>query len=147
MHKSVLAAVAVVFILSSAAWSHEGEHHGGAAPGLAAPVTPAPSQAKPVSTVELNMPQKKGLERTLKQFIQRESEDGVFVVHDEKRDEDWRLKLVKLQLDRVSKLSEKLYSVRGDFKQVGGKKSVAVDFLVNESDEGWSVRQAVIQSK
>lgn len=144
MHRSALVFVGVV-CLAAVGWSHEGEQHGAPMQGPAAVVKPSPAQSKPVSTVQLSAPQRKSLERTVKAFIRRATEDGAFIVHDDKLDQDLRLKLVQLQLDRASQLSERLYSVRGDFKEAGGKKGVAVDFLVNKSDEGWSVRQAVLR--
>ena len=93
---------------------------------------------------ELSAPQKRGLEKSVKQFIKEKSEGGAFILHDEKLDKDWRLKLVRLRLDAVSQISEKLFSVPGDFKQTVGRKSLGIDFLVNKTDEGWAVRQAVI---
>lgn len=93
---------------------------------------------------ELSARQKKGLEKSVKQFIKEKSEGGAFILHDEKLDKDWRLKLVRLRLDAASQISEKLFSVPGDFKQAVGRKSLGVDFLVNKTDEGWAVRQAMI---
>lgn len=93
---------------------------------------------------ELTAPQKKSLEKTVRQFIRQESENGVFVVHDEKLDKDWKLKLVRLHTERVSQLDQKLYSVCGDFKQARSRKTLDIDFLMNATDTGWDVRKAVI---
>lgn len=87
----------------------------------------------------------KGIETAIKRHIREQSEDGAFVLHDDKLDQDWRLRLLRLEADKLAQLSDKLFSVPASFKQVRGRKRVGVDFLVNKTETGWSVRQAVIR--
>lgn len=132
---AVLAAGALSILGSLESVAHENHQHGekAAAPAVNRALAPA---------------EQKSLQKAVQSFIRQESEDndGVFVVHDDKLDKDWNLKLLRLHVDKAGKLSEKLYSVCGDFKEAGGKAALDVDFLVNKTGSGWSVRQAVVHA-
>lgn len=101
----------------------------------------------PASAGELTQAEMKGLRQAVRAHVQEQSEeeDGAFVVQDEKLDKEWRLKFIRLH-DEAHQLSEKAYSVCADLREVGGKRRLDVDFLVNKTDSGWIVRQVVIHN-
>jgi hypothetical protein len=98
------------------------------------------------SSAELSPGELKRFRQAVRAHIQEqraEEEDGAFVVRDEKLDKEWRLKFIGLR-DEVSRMSEQAYSVCADFKEIGGKTRLDVDFLVNRSGSGWAVRQTAV---
>ncbi|OGR91376.1 MAG: hypothetical protein A2V88_16845 [Elusimicrobia bacterium RBG_16_66_12] len=95
------------------------------------------------SAGDLTPVEMKSFRQAVKAHVQEHLEEGAFVVRDEKLDKEWRLKLIRLH-DEARPMSDKLYSVCADFKEVAGAAKLDVDFLVNRAGSGWEVRQAVI---
>lgn len=95
--------------------------------------------------LELSQTEQKGLRKAVKNHIQEQldEEDGAFVIRDEKLDKDWRAGLVRLH-DEVRQASENVYALCADFKETDGGTKLDIDFLVNRSASGWTVRQAVL---
>lgn len=95
--------------------------------------------------LELSPSEQKGLRKAVKAHIQEQldEEDGAFVIRDDKLDKDWRAGLVRLH-DEVRQASENVYALCADFKESDGGTKLDVDFLVNRSASGWTVRQAVL---
>lgn len=95
--------------------------------------------------LELTPAEQKGLRKAVKLHIQEQldEEDGAFVIRDEKLDKEWRVGLVRLH-DGIRRDSENVYSICGDFKETDGGTRLDVDFLVNRSASGWTVRQSVL---
>lgn len=106
---------------------------GAVAAGLASDLTPA---------------EEKGVQTVVNRHIRRESaeSEGVFVLHDEKLDKDWNLKQVGPKPRSIARTSDNLVTACVDFRQTDGKKKLDVDFLLNRTDSGWTVRQVVIHS-
>lgn len=101
----------------------------------------------PSFAVELTQAQMKAVRQAVRAHVQRQLEegDGAVAVRDEKLDKEWRLKLTRLH-DEVRQLSDRLFSVRADFKAVDEGTKLEVDFLLNGAGTVWEVREAVIRS-
>lgn len=104
--------------------------------------------AASAGAADLSQPEARRFKKAVQEFIQanRDENDGVFTLRDEKLDKDWRLTLVKLHDESVARLSDRLYSAPAEFKQAGGKARVEVDFQVNKTESGFVVRQALVRS-
>jgi len=71
----------------------------------------------------------KDIKAKIKGYIKKDSKmkGGAFLIHDDKLDKTWRLKFVKIH-DPVRIINDKTYFACMDFKEVGGKDVLDIDF-------------------
>lgn len=133
MKKMRLMTLAALLAAPAAAQHDHGAHGGhGAPPTATAAETDEPTPAE-----------RKKLRAAVVAYIAEQTDAGAFVIEDEKEGKQRRLKPTRLDT-RMSRSSETLYKVCADFAEESGSSTVDVDFLVNRSDSGWEVRQALV---
>lgn len=160
--KRMIAVAAALFVAGSVkAAEHPKEHPAGApatgqeehpaqVPKTKAKEHPEHPKGKPGQAPE-------GSEAWLKQ-IRKEYDNAVcdyakakskepFVIHDEKLNKDWELKLVRVHKDRIVSLGKNRFFACSDFKSVkkGEKGKLDLDFFATKNPDGsWNVEKTLI---
>jgi hypothetical protein len=70
-----------------------------------------------------------------------------FVIHDDKLNKDWDLKLIRVHKDRIVSLGGNKFFACSDFKSVkkGGKDRLDLDFFATKNPDGtWKVEKVLI---
>ena len=78
-------------------------------------------------------------EKFVKDYVASEAQKtgGVYKIHDDAANKDWKLELVKVHKNRICMLNEgKTCFACADLKEVGGKNKVDLDFYANHSPDG-----------
>ena len=78
-------------------------------------------------------------EKVVKNYLSAESikTGGVFTIKDDAGSKEWKLKLLKVHKSKICLLQEgKTCFACADFKEVGGKNKLDLDFYANKSPEG-----------
>lgn len=88
----------------------------------------------------------------IEEYVENESQkaDGFFVVHDDKLDKDWNLKLIRIHKKNIAQLAEDRFFACADFKgkQKGSSRifstKLDLDFYVRKVGDGWDVEEVLI---
>lgn len=78
-------------------------------------------------------------EKVVKDYVASESQKtgGVYTIKDEKMNKDWKLELKKVHKSKICMLQEgKTCFACADFKEVGGKTKIDLDFYAKKDNEG-----------
>lgn len=78
-------------------------------------------------------------EKVVKDYLSQEAKKsgGVFTIKDEKLGKDWKLQLVRVHKNKICMLQEgKKCFACADFREMGGKAKLDLDFYANKSEDG-----------
>ena len=88
----------------------------------------------------------KSYSKTVRRHVAEASrKSGAFVVHDDKLDKDWRLKLVRIHTDRIVQLADDTFFACADLKEPEGKKTkLDLDFYVVRKGGDWVMDKVLV---
>ena len=89
-------------------------------------------------------------EKFVKEHVVAESQKtgGVYTVHDDTMNKDWKLRLVKVHKTKICMLDEgKNCFACADFREVDGKNKLDLDFYASKSEDGKMTMSKVIIHK
>ena len=89
-------------------------------------------------------------EKFVKDYVASEAQKtgGVYTIHDDVANKDWRLELVKVHKNKICMLNEgNTCFACADLKEVGGKNKVDLDFYANHSPDGKMAMDKVLIHK
>ena len=117
-----------------------------------------PTPAKSESSGSKEHPKKGAVDKTfqndfekvVKDYVASEAQKtgGVYTIHDDAANKDWKLELVKVHKNKICMLQEgKQCFACADFKEAGGKNKLDLDFYANKSEDGQVTMKKVLIHK
>lgn len=89
-------------------------------------------------------------EKVVKDYVVSEAQKtgGVYTIHDDVANKDWKLELVKVHKNKICMLQEgRQCFACADFKEVGGKNKIDLDFYANKAEDGVITMEKVLIHK
>lgn len=89
-------------------------------------------------------------EKVVKDYVASEAQktNGVYAIHDDVANKDWKLELVKVHKTKICMLQEgKTCFACADFKEVGSKNKLDLDFYAGKSEDGKMSMEKVLIHK
>lgn len=101
--------------------------------------------AKPAEQTKAKYPKELNKEyaAAVEDYVKQAQAKGGFKVHDDVLNKDWTLQLVGVHKDRVAHLADNRFFACADFKAVGEKGKVDLDFYAKK-DGTWAVEKVMV---
>lgn len=89
-----------------------------------------------------------GLKEAVQEFVKANvaNNDGAFTVHDPQLKKDWRLRALKLRLERKQRLSDTVMLVPAEGEEIGGKTKITFDLQFELSNDSWAIKRLDLRS-
>lgn len=89
-------------------------------------------------------------EKFVKEYLASEAQKtgGVYTIHDDVENKDWKLELVKVHKNKICMLQEgKTCFACADLKEIGGNNKLDLDFYAKKSEDGKMTMERVLIHK
>ncbi len=99
----------------------------------------------PVGSKAWNKQMSKEYNKAVVDYVEKSAGEGAFKVSDDKLGKEWALKLVRVHKNKIAHLGEGRFFACADFKAVGEKAKVDLDFYAMRGEDGsWSMEKVLV---